>query len=371
MNRIVFTGGGTGGHIFPGIAVAEVLQQERRVSIAWIGSKNGSDQTYVRSAGIPFYGIPAGKLRRYFSLQNLADVFKIIAGFFASVIILLRLKPDCLFSKGGFVSVPPCAAARLLKIPVITHECDFSPGLATKINTRFAANIFVSYAKTVSFFPEALQKKITVTGNPVRMQFYAADPEVGKAFIGYAGDKPILFVQGGSLGALQINLLIEQTITFLTEHFFVVHQTGAQHRRQGEEISARLVREHPELSSRYRCFPFITEQMSNVLAASTLVVSRAGANTIWEAAAAGKPLILIPLEKGSSRGDQVENAAFFAEQGAAVVLSSREAVPDVLSEKLTQLLEHPEQLSAMAQASAALACDNPAVKIAHLLEQWI
>ena len=371
MNRIVFTGGGTGGHIFPGIAVAEVLQQERHIALFWIGSNNGTDQSYVRSAGIPFYGIPAGKLRRYFSFQNLVDVFKIIGGFFASLIILLKLKPDCLFSKGGFVSVPPCAAARLLKIPVITHECDFSPGLATKINTRFASRIFVSYAKTASFFPAALQKKITVTGNPVRMQFYAANPEAGKAFIQYSGDKPILFVQGGSLGALQINLLIEQTISFLVEHFFVVHQTGAQHRLQGENIAARLAQEHPELSSRYRAFPFIGAEMPDVLAAADLVLARSGANTIWEAAAAGKPLILIPLEKGSSRGDQIENAAFFAQEGAALVLSSRDAVPAVLCEKLTQLVEHPDQLRAMAQASAALAGDKPAAKIAHLLEEWV
>lgn len=371
MSCIVFTGGGTGGHIFPGIAVAEVLQKETRVPIIWIGSNNGADRTYVRSAGIPFYGIPAGKLRRYFSIQNMLDVFKIIGGFFASLIILIRLKPDFVFSKGGFVSVPPCAAARFLHIPVITHECDFSPGLATKINTRFASGIFVSYAKTAAFFPDAVQKKITVTGNPVRMRFYSADAAAGKAFVQYTGDKPLLFVQGGSLGALQINLLIEQSILFLAEHFFVVHQTGAQHLAHGERIKKQLEQERPDLSAFYRPFPFIGEQMPDVLAAADLVMARAGANTIWEAAAAGKPLLLLPLKKGSSRGDQIENASFFAEQGAAVVLSSDEATASTLCEQLTRFLNLPEELQAMAHASAALADGKPAVKIAGLLRQWI
>ena len=371
MNRIVFTGGGTGGHIFPGIAVAEVLQKEAGISIVWIGSNNGTDYTYVHSSGIPFYGIPAGKLRRYFSLENVIDVFKIVGGFFTSLILLLRLKPDFVFSKGGFVSVPPCAAARCLKIPVITHECDFSPGLATKINTHFANQIFVSYAKTIAFFPPSVRQKITVTGNPVRMRFYTANAEAGKAFIQYTGNKPILFVQGGSLGALQINLLIEQSILSLVDRFFIVHQTGMQHRAQGERIKARLAHDKPDLSNLYRSFPFIAEQMPDVLAAADIVVARSGANTIWEAAAAGKPMLLLPLEKGSSRGDQIENAAFFAEQGAAIVLSSRDATASLLCEHLTRLLEQPAQLEAMAKASACLAEEKPAVKIAHLLQQRI
>ena len=371
MSCVVFTGGGTGGHIFPGIAVAEVFKKETGIPIIWIGSNNGTDRAYVYSASIPFYGIPAGKLRRYFSLENLIDVFKIIGGFFASLIILLRLKPKFVFSKGGFVSVPPCAAARFLKIPVITHECDFSPGLATKINSRFADQIFVSYTKTTVFFPNAVQRKIVVTGNPVRMHFYEADANVGKAFIQYTGDRPILFIQGGSLGALQINVLVEQTILFLAESFFVVHQTGAQHCIQGERIKKRLQEERPDLSGRYKPFPFIVEQMPDVLAASDLVMSRAGANTIWEAAAAGKPMLLLPLEKGSSRGDQIENADFFTEQGAAITLSAKDATPAILCSTLTRLLEHPEELKAMAKASAALADKKPAVKIAHLLRQWI
>ena len=178
-------------------------------------------------------------------------------------------------------------------------------------------------------------------------------------------------MQGGSLGAVQINLLVEQSIIFLAEHFFIVHQTGAQHRMQGDRIKELLAHERPDLSEQYRPFPFIREQMPDVLAASSLVMARAGANTIWEAAAAGKPLLLLPLEKGSSRGDQIENASFFAEQGAAKVLYSGEATVQALCKQLTDFLEHPEQLTAMANASAALTGEKPAVKIAQLLQQWI
>ena len=187
----------------------------------------------------------------------------------------------------------------------------------------------------------------------------------------YTEDKPILFIQGGSLGALQINVLVEQTILFLAESFFIVHQTGVQHRAQGEQIKKQLKEKRPDLSDQYKPFPFIVEQMPDVLAASDLVMSRAGANTIWEAAAAGKPMLLLPLEKGSSRGDQIENAKFFTEQGAAITLHAKDATPAALCSVLTRLLKNPEELKAMTQASIALADEKPAVKIAHLLQKWI
>lgn len=371
MSCIVFTGGGTGGHIFPGIAVAEVLKQEATIDIVWIGASKGNDRKYVEAAAIRFYGIPAGKLRRYISFHNIIDIFKVIGGFFASFILLLKLRPYILFSKGGFVSVPPCAAARCLGIPVITHECDFSPGLATKINAYFAKKILTSYKKTAEFFPHPAQKKIMYTGNPVRQAFYHADPNKGKKCIGYSGSKPILFIQGGSLGAAQVNTLIEHCIVFLTEHFFVVHQTGAAHNTHGEKIKKALEAAAPEHSSDYSFFPFINEEMPNVLACTDIIVSRAGANALWEASAAGKPLILIPLEKGSSRGDQIENAAFFAQRGAAIVLDAGNAVPEIFCATLQRLINNRQELHTMAAHSAALSADIPAITIANYLKGWI
>lgn len=266
--------------------------------------------------------------------------------------------------------MPPCLAAWCLGIPVITHECDFSPGLATRINTHFARLILVSYAQTRSFFSDSLKQKIRVTGNPVRLRFYQADTQKGKAFIQYTGTKPILFVQGGSLGALALNTLIEQNAFFLTKYFFIVHQTGAQHKNHGDRIKQQLQELKPELAPFYHPFPFIAEQMPDVLAASDLVLSRAGANTIWEAAAAGKPMLLLPLQKGGSRGDQIENARFFTEQGAALTLDSQN-VSESLCSAVTHFFDHPEKLQEMAQAAGSLAAEKPAVTIAHLLQHWV
>src|SRR5574344_7073 len=216
--RIVFTGGGTGGHIYPGIAVADevrslFLQNNIPVDIYWIGSNQGMDQSLIEknlvSAGGPitaFYGIPCGKLRRYLSLSNVTDLFKIIAGYFKAVHLLRVLKPAVLFSKGGFVSVPPCRAARLLHIPYYTHECDFTPGLATRLNSKGAKNIFVSYEDTKKYLKDSLRNKCVVTGNPVRPVFYTDNGAAGKKFLKIENaQKPILLVLGGSLGALQIN----------------------------------------------------------------------------------------------------------------------------------------------------------------------
>ena len=212
MKCVVFTGGGTGGHIFPGLAVAEALSSSLKCRIVWIGSAKGVDRKIVESSELysaspsvlEFMGIPAGKLRRYFSFQNFIDVFKVAAGFIKSFFILLKLKPIFVFSKGGFVSVPPCAAAKFLKIPVITHECDFSPGLATRINSKFANRILVSYQETAELLPASLRSKVICTGNPVRLSFYSGRPEKGLSFLNIKSDLPVLFVLGGSLGARQL-----------------------------------------------------------------------------------------------------------------------------------------------------------------------
>jgi UDP-N-acetylglucosamine--N-acetylmuramyl-(pentapeptide) pyrophosphoryl-undecaprenol N-acetylglucosamine transferase len=366
MNTVVFTGGGTGGHIFPGLAVIDELQTRTEAGIVWIGSSRGIDRELVESQNIRFYGIPSGKFRRYFSLKNFVDLFAIAAGFFSSFFLLLRLKPVLLFSKGGFVSVPPCLAARFLGIPVITHESDFSPGLATRINARSASGIFVSCEETRMQFPEKLRPLITVTGNPVRPAFYAASAEKGRLFLGCNDSTlPVLFVQGGSLGARQINDLVAGCIDELCRHFFVVHQTGPQNTDQAVHSGNSLTRE------RYKSFAFIREQMPDVLASSAVVLARSGANTVWECAASGKPMILVPLEKGSSRGDQIENAQFFVSRGAAVMLTGENATAEKLVQTLAGLLQNTRLYEDMASNSAALGSVRPAALIAELLEKRI
>ena len=319
MIHVAFTGGGTGGHIYPGLAVAAYLRKQGDCRICWIGSNNGMDRSIVEDAGIPFFGIPAGKLRRYFSLQNCADAFKVGGGFFAARKILKQEKPDLLFSKGGFVSVPPCAAAASLGIPVFTHESDFSPGLATKINLRFASAVFLAYEETAVRIGETHKHKIVVSGNPVRAEFRAAEARKGRTFLNISQDKRILLVLGASQGARQINDLIRKTLGELTKHYTVAHQVGPQ-----TEWDLKA-------NEKYRPYPFFKDEMPHVLAAAELVVGRSGAGTLWECATVGRPMVLIPLSGSGTRGDQVENARFFERAGAAMVLAGEEANPELIA----------------------------------------
>jgi len=374
--KVAFAGGGTGGHIYPGLGVADALRalcakNGVDVKIFWIGNASGMDRNIVeknvdafgkRSADA-FYGIPSGKLRRYFSFRNFLDVFKILAGFLSSFFILLRLKPALLFSKGGFVSVPPCIAARLLGIPVFTHECDFTPGLATRINAGFAKNILVSFEKTKDYLASSARKKVIVTGNPIRPIFYSADAERGRSFLGIQEKrKPILLVVGGSLGSREINLLVKENLSWICSRFFLVHQTGEKN-----FDSAPPSLEKDSSLRDYMPYPFIYSQMPDVIACSDVVLSRAGANSIWECSALSKPMILVPLTGSGTRGDQEDNARFFEKSGAALVLSGKDATSENLRKALENLLLEEERKN-MSFASGKLSEGvKPAEKIAEIL----
>jgi UDP-N-acetylglucosamine--N-acetylmuramyl-(pentapeptide) pyrophosphoryl-undecaprenol N-acetylglucosamine transferase len=369
MVNIAFTGGGTGGHIYPGLAVIAYLRKRlppESCRIFWIGSNSGMDRDIAGDAGLEFMGIPAGRLRRYFSLKTIPDMFRVLRGYFAARKILKREKPVLLFSKGGFVSVPPCAAAASLKIPVFTHESDFSPGLATRINVRFAAKtggrVFTAYGETAKAFPPAVQGIVTVCANPVRPQFRSADPVRGRAFLGLVKGERILLVLGGSQGARDLNELVRLGRDRLTETYVVVHQTGTGNDGTVES-GGRFS------TGRYRVYPYIREEMPDVLAAAELVLSRSGAGTIWESAAAGRPMVLVPLSGKGTRGDQVENARFFEKAGAAVVLVGGEANPRRLAETVSSLAADDVRREAMAAASARIGAGDGAALIADILIQ--
>lgn len=374
-NKICFTGGGTGGHIYPGLAVLDELRvkfQENNISLytIWIGCSKGMDKNIVSKAKDmknqpcvnKFYGIPSGKLRRYFSLKNISDIFKIIGGFFTSLIIMVKEKPAVLFSKGGFVSVPPCLAAKILKIPVYTHECDFTLGLANKINLKSASKMFVSYEETKNLLSQNDKKKVIVSGNPVRPVFYNADIQQGFNFLGIKNkSKPILLVVGGSSGARQINQLVYDNIDFLCENFIVVHQTGLVNTTQ--EKSQELVQNYSD----YHPYDFIYEQMPNVVAASDIVMGRAGANSIWEAAVLLKPMLLIPLCGHGTRGDQVDNAKFFEEKKAAKVLIGQEVSKERLVASLKELLDEKNRLELQNNLKQMIGNKKPANIIAEYI----
>ncbi|MDR0643543.1 MAG: undecaprenyldiphospho-muramoylpentapeptide beta-N-acetylglucosaminyltransferase [Treponema sp.] len=351
--KIAFAGGGTGGHIYPGLAVAAKLK-EKGCGIFWIGSNKELDRRIVEGADIRFFGIPSGKLRRYFSLQNFIDIFRIIAGFFAARQILKKEKPFLLFSKGGFVSVPPVIAAFSLNIPVFTHESDFSPGLATKINSFFSKKILVSYGETVSKFKPRMGKKIAITGNPVRQIFRSADAEVGRRFLGIE-KQPILLVLGGSQGAKEINNIVTDNLDTLTRFYMVVHQTGAM---DAEKT--------PPGSLRYKPFQYIGEEMPHILAAATLVLSRSGAGTVWECATVGKPMLLVPLRGSGTRGDQVENALFFERAGAAIVQTDAKSI----TQTIVSLAEDESKLRTMSVSAMKIGAIDGSEEIARLIANF-
>jgi UDP-N-acetylglucosamine--N-acetylmuramyl-(pentapeptide) pyrophosphoryl-undecaprenol N-acetylglucosamine transferase len=355
MVHIAFTGGGTGGHIYPGLAVASYLQKQGNCRIFWIGSDRGMDRAIVEAAGLEFFGIPAGKLRRYFSLQNCSDVFKVGAGFFAARRLLKKEKPCLLFSKGGFVSVPPCAAAASLGIRVFTHESDVTPGLATKMNVRFAQKIFIAYQETAPFLGSSYKDKIIVSGNPVRPEFRSADPAKGRAFLGIKEPARIILALGASQGARQINELVRKILPELTKQYTVVHQVGPH---TDWDIKP---------SEKYRPYPFFRDEMPHILAASELVLGRSGAGTLWECATVGRPMILIPLSGSGTRGDQVENARFFEQAGAAVSLTGNDLTPERLLETIVSIAADKERRDRMAAISAKIGIEDGANLIAETI----
>ncbi|WP_455382804.1 undecaprenyldiphospho-muramoylpentapeptide beta-N-acetylglucosaminyltransferase [Salinispira pacifica] len=354
---IVFTGGGTGGHVFPGLAVLEELRRSFAGEVHWIGSGNGMERKIVEEWGIPFHGIPSGKLRREFSFRNFTDLFRVIGGIFASYSVLRKLRPLALFSKGGYVSVPPVIAARLRGIPVVTHESDSDPGLATRINSRFADRICVPYPETAEHFPPPIRERVLVTGNPVRADVFRGRADAGHRIVDAPTGRPILLVLGGSQGARRVNRMVEEVLSQLCRDFYVVHQTGAGN---SLNLQGPVAGYHP--------LPFIGKEYGHILAAADLIVSRAGAGTLWEIAVAAKPSILLPLSGSGTRGDQVRNAELFRARGAAVVLGEKASAAD-LAKAAAELAADPERRQRMGEAAAGIGNRDAAVRIARLIAQ--
>lgn len=350
--RIIFTGGGTGGHVYPALAVIGKIRNDD-MEILWMGSSQGMEKKILDRTDIPFYSIPCGKLRRYFSFRNLTDLFRIAAGFFRSLYLLGKLKPQLLFSKGGFVSVPPVMAASFLKIPVFTHDSDVCPGLATKINSRFADKILLSSEESRKFFPARYQNRISVTGNPVRDDLSKGNPETGRAITGFSGERPVLLVMGGSLGAEQINNLVYNDLDKLAEKYDIIHQTGEKNYREITKPG-------------YFGVPYFNDELAHIFTISDLVISRSGASAVWEFAAAGLPSVLIPLEEGS-RGEQVRNAEVFAARGCSEILKG-DISPETFLDTIENIMDNKEKIEKMKQAARETGSLNGAVLIADLIK---
>ena len=311
------------------------------------------------AAGVEFFAIPTGKLRRSFSLRNLSDVFKVAAGFFAARRLLRQMRPLLLFSKGGYVSVPPCMAASSLGIPVFTHESDLSPGLATRINARRAEKIILSWERTLGYLPEAQRGRAVVAGNPVRAAIGKGDAEAGRTWLGFEPGLPIVMALGGSQGASQVNELVSAILPELAGKAALAHQTGSDH------APCRPA------DKGYRGFEFVTDELPDLLAAADIIIGRAGAGTLWEGAAAGKPMVFVPLGGPGSRGDQIENARLLADAGAAVSLAGDRATPGNLVAAIMPLIESPQARAAMAGAARRMARPDAAGIIADMILERI
>lgn len=333
---IVITGGGSAGHVIPALPVVDLLLAQG-AAVHFIGTRSGLERGYLGSRDITFHGIAAGKLRRYFSWQNFTDLFRIAWAVFQSLRLLLRLKPSVLFSKGGFVSLPPVFAAWLLRIPVVAHESDLTPGLANRLSQPFIKTLCTSFDDT--HFAGFNGRKV-VTGTPVRQSLLDGDGAKARVQYGIESDLPVLLITGGSLGAEGLNRIITDNIEALTQRFFVVHICGpgktSDDRRAG-----------------YLQLEFVGDGWGNLLAAADLVISRAGANALFEWVALTKPNLLVPLPSGGSRGDQLANAAFAKHQGWSEVVDEARLNSDTLLDALDVLMSEAQGYrQAMASAAA-------------------
>ena len=358
MAVIAFTGGGSAGHVIPGLAVMEEVCARGGFTPVWIGSRNGIERAILSDMApdVEYRSVPVGKLRRYVSVRNAIDAAKLPFGVLAAMWHIRRWKPAALFSKGGFVSVPPVLAAWLLRVPVITHESDVDPGLATRINARFARYICVAYERTASAFGQAYSERIIVTGNPVRRDLGRGDPGEAETRFSLDPGKPLLLVLGGSIGSASINRMIDEQLEQLCRVANVVHHRGAGH---------PAPREH----SGYTWAEFFTDEYIHLLARADLVVARAGAGTVWELAASGTPAVLVPLGAGASRGDQLRNAELYAEGGGAVVLQEDTLTSERLFEMISGLLGNEAERDRMKDAALRFAGDGAATRIADLLSE--
>ena len=303
MTRILFTGGGTAGHVTPNIALIEAIARTRPTwEMAYAGSPDGIEARLIAAqpVAVVFHGVASGKLRRYFSWQNFIDPFRVLLGILQALGLMLRWRPDVVFSKGGFVSVPVVVAAWLLRIPVVSHESDVTPGLANRLTYPFCHRICVTFEETCDYLPK---QRVIVTGTPVRQSLLEGDPGRGRAWLGFTGEKPVLLVFGGSLGATAINRQVRAVLPRLLALFDVVHVTG--------ESQVDPAYDDPG----YRQHPFIGDAFGDVLAAASLVICRAGANSLYELFLARRPHLLIPLTTAASRGDQLVNARLFTGKG--------------------------------------------------------
>ncbi len=336
--KILLTGGGTAGHVTPNLALLPYLKAEG-YEVVYIGSRNGIERTLIEAEGIPYYGISTGKLRRYLSKENIKDMFRVVKGIAEAKKLIKKLKPDLVFSKGGFVAVPVVLGAKANNVPVIIHESDITPGLANKIAMPSARVVCSTFPETLQYVPKG---KGVHTGTPIRKELFEGDRRNGLNACVFSGELPVLLMMGGSLGAVKLNNCLREILPELTKTFDVIHLCGKGN------LDAHL-----RDMDGYRQFEYVSDGLNDLLAAADIIVSRAGSNSISEFLALKKPHLLIPLSAKASRGDQILNAASFEKQGFARVLDEDEMTAESMKKEIFELYENKEKyVAAMANAAS-------------------
>lgn len=348
MKKIVMTGGGTAGHVTPNIALMPALK-EAGYDIFYIGSYTGIEKKMIEDLGIKYYGISSGKLRRYHDWKNFTDPFRVIKGFSEANKLMREIKPDVVFSKGGFVSVPVVMAAKRNKIPAIIHESDMTPGLANKLAIPSATKVCCNFPETVKYLPE---NKAVLTGSPIRAELLNGNKEKGLSFCGFSADKPVILVMGGSIGSKFVNNAVRGTLDILLRDFQIIHLVG---KGNIDESLSNL--------DGYKQFEFISDELPDVFAMTDLMISRAGANSICEILALKLPNILIPLSKAASRGDQILNAASFEKQGFSTVIQEEELTSDKLIDAVLEVMNLKDSIKEKMASSNQLDANNTILEL--------
>jgi len=340
QKSIILTGGGTAGHVSLNQAIIPSLISEG-YNVHYIGSNDGIEKELISQSfpEVPYHSIASGKLRRYFSMKNFTDPFKVLAGVGQAFSVIRKVKPTMIFSKGGFVSVPVVIAAKLAKVPVVIHESDVTPGLANKLALPFASHVFTIFQDTLKYLPS---EKATCTGSIVREQLFKGDASRGKSLCGFTDDKKVLLVMGGSLGSIVLNDSLRSNLPEILTTFNVIHLCGKGN------VDTSL-----EDLKGYKQFDYVTTELPDLLHAADSVVSRAGSNSIFEFLALKKPMLLIPLSAAKSRGDQILNASIFERQGFAHVLEEEMLSKSTFMKAINTLTKRrSEYLDAMKKAES-------------------
>ncbi|AUW62468.1 MULTISPECIES: undecaprenyldiphospho-muramoylpentapeptide beta-N-acetylglucosaminyltransferase [Staphylococcus] len=326
MSKIAFTGGGTVGHVSVNLSLIPTAL-EKGHQVFYIGSKNGIEREMIESqlSNIKYYPISSGKLRRYLSFENAKDVFKVLKGILDARRVLKKEKPDLLFSKGGFVSVPVVIAARSLNIPTIIHESDLTPGLANKISLKFSKKIYTTFEDTLKYLPK---DKADFVGATIREDLKEGNQQKGYEITGFDSDKKVLLVMGGSLGSKKLNDIIRENLEALLHDYQIIHLTG--HGLVDESYKQKG----------YIQYEFVKEELTHLLSITDTVVSRAGSNAIYEFLTLRIPMLLIPLGLDQSRGDQIDNAKYFESKGYGKMIPEDQLTQFKLLEQLKQIESH-------------------------------